>query len=161
MESQKEISALLARLHGSNPSGFAIALHIRFTSPRYLLQSYAKEWIDLYSRKGLVMNDPTVHWGFANTGTIRWSQLKSEDEHGVMDLAAEYGNRFGVCVAIMEGGSRSIGSFTRADRELTNEEIASCEADLRTLHNLTQGVESLSPSVHATLKQMSIYLTHG
>ncbi|SPH17428.1 hypothetical protein DEA8626_00946 [Defluviimonas aquaemixtae] len=161
MGGQNDISTLLARLHAANPSGFAIALHIRFTSPRYLLQSYSKEWIDLYSRNGLVLQDPTVHWGFANTGTVRWSELRSQDEHGVMTLAAEHGKRFGVCVAIMEDGSRSIASFTRPDRELTDDEIAACEADLRNLHRLTQGVETFSPSVHATLKQMSIYLTHG
>ncbi|MGB7323181.1 MAG: autoinducer binding domain-containing protein [Albidovulum sp.] len=161
MDNQKQISALLARLHGANPSGFAIALHIRFTSPQYLFQSYAKEWIDLYSRKGLVLHDPTVHWGFANTGAIRWSDLLPQDEHGVMALAAEHGNKFGVCASLFQDGSRSIASFTRADRELTDDEMLGCQADLQNLHRLTQGVETFSPDVHAMLKQLSIYLTHG
>ena len=70
---------LLKRLRSRSPAGFAIALHIEFTTPRYLLQSYAKDWLDLYSSRSMVMQDPTVHWAFANTGSIRWSALNSLD----------------------------------------------------------------------------------
>ncbi|MEM9523254.1 MAG: autoinducer binding domain-containing protein [Pseudomonadota bacterium] len=158
---QRQVSSLLSRLRGASPSGFAIALHIRYAAPRYLLQSYAIEWIDLYARRGLLLHDPTVHWGFANVGTIRWSALQPLDTHDVMKLAAEYGKHFGACVALEEGGSRTIASFTHPDRELTDEEIAACETDVHELHRLTQNMQRFSPDFHKTLKKMSIYLTQN
>lgn len=159
MHEQDRISALLARLHAASPSGFAIALHVRFTSPRYLFQSYAKEWLDTYSREGLVLHDPVVRWGFANDGTIRWSAL--DDPSGVMARSAAFGPRYGAVIAFVRNGSRSMAGVSRPDREMTDDEIAGLKTTLETLHDLTERVETLSPSVHMTLRQMSIYLTHG
>ena len=161
MDSEDRISTLLARLHQASPAGFAIALHVRFTAPKYLFQSYAKDWLDTYSREGLVLHDPTVRWGFTNIGAIRWSELAVDDEHGVLARAAQHGLHYGVCVATVERGSRSMASFSRSDRDLTDAEIEALRAGLSELHDLTESVEALSPSVHMTLKQMSIYLTHG
>ena len=75
---------LLRRLHERSPTGFAIGLHIQFTTPRYFFQSYSKEWLDAYSAKGFVMNDPIVHWGFSNEGSIRWRDLAQTDPLGVL-----------------------------------------------------------------------------
>lgn len=161
MDREDRISTLLARLHRASPAGFAIALHVHFTAPKYLFQSYAKDWLDTYSREGLVLTDPTVRWGFTNIGTIRWSELAADDHHGVFAQAASHGLRYGACVAKVERGSRSMASFSRSDRDLTDAEIEGLRADLGALHDLTESVEALSPSVHMTLKQMSIYLTHG
>ncbi|WP_347313197.1 autoinducer binding domain-containing protein [Defluviimonas sp. SAOS-178_SWC] len=159
MDSEDRISALLARLHQASPAGFAIALHVRFTSPKYLFQSYAKDWLDTYSREGLVLNDPVVRWGFENEGTIRWSEL--DDPAAVMARAREYGLKYGAVIALTRNGKRSMAGFSRSDREPTDAEIGRLKADLTELHDLTENVEALSPSVHMTLKQMSIYLTHG
>lgn len=159
MEAPDRISALLGRLHTQSPAGFAIALHVRFTSPRYLFQSYDKEWLDTYSREGLVLHDPVVRWGFANEGTIRWSQL--DDPAGVMTRAADHGLRHGAVIAFVRAGTRSMAGFARADREHTDGEVAELKRILEDLHDLTAKAETLSPAVHTTLKQMSIYLTHG
>ncbi len=64
-------------------------------------------------------------------------------------------------IAIVRDGSRSMGGFARGDREPTDQEIEDLTADLCDLHDRTQKVERFAPSVHETLKQMSIYLTHG
>lgn len=159
MERQDRISALLARLHQASPAGFAIALHVRYTAPKYLFQSYAKDWLDVYSREGLVLHDPVVRWGFENEGTIRWSEL--EDPAGIMTRAAEYGLKYGAVIALVRNGGRSMAGFARSDRELTDAEVAAMKADLSELHDVTERAEALSPSVHTTLKQMSIFLTHG
>lgn len=159
MQSEDRISALLARLHQASPAGFAIALHVRFTAPKYLFQSYAKDWLDTYSREGLVLHDPVVRWGFENEGTIRWSEL--EDPAGIMVRAREFGLNYGVVIALTRNGRRTMAGFSRSDRDMTDAEIETLKADLVTLHDLTESVETLSPSVHMTLKQMSIYLTHG
>jgi LuxR family transcriptional regulator len=161
MDSQATISAILSQFRRDHPDGFAIALHIKFTAPRYLFQAYDSAWIDTYSREGLVMQDPTVRWGFANTGAVRWSALAETDGARVMARAAEHGLRFGATLALDSGGSRSVASFARGDRELTDAEIAALADKLEELHRLTRGLETLTPRFHDTLKQMSIYLTRG
>lgn len=152
---------LLRRLRSRSPAGFAIALHIQFTTPRYLFQAYEKEWLDYYSSHGLVMHDPTVRWGFANTGSIRWSELAKDDPAGVLASAGEHGARFGVAFAFTDGGSRTMAGFARGDREMSDLDIAALGGDLRKLHLRTLGTEFLAPELHETLKRLSIYLTHG
>ena len=51
---------ILDRLAALGPGGHAMALHIDFTTPRYLLQSYSKGWAAHYAAQGLVMKDPAV-----------------------------------------------------------------------------------------------------
>ena len=121
MKGQDRISALLTKLHAASPAGFAIALHVRYTSPRYLFQSYAKEWLDTYSREGLVLHDPVVRWGFTHEGTIRWNAL--DDPARVMHRAAAHGLRYGAVVAFVHDGSRTMAGFARGDRELSDDEI--------------------------------------
>lgn len=159
MSGQDRISTLLAQLHAASPAGFAIALHVRFTSPRYLFQSYAKDWLDTYSREGLVLHDPVVRWGFTHEGTVHWSAL--DDPAGVMERAAAHGLRHGAVIAFVRDGSRTMAGFARGDREPSDDEIAALRGILEELHDLTGSVEAFSPAVHMTLKQMSIYLTHG
>ena len=64
MTQRASIAALLHDLDQRSPAGFAIALHIRFTTPTYLFQTYPKRWLDHYSSAGLVVHDPVVRWGF-------------------------------------------------------------------------------------------------
>jgi LuxR family transcriptional regulator len=155
------VEELLKRLRGRSPAGFAIALHITFTTPRYLFQSYQREWIDQYSSQGMVMRDPTVHWAFSNTGTIRWSDLAGVDPSGVLAEAAQHGMRFGATLSLDAGGSKSMASFSRADREISEIELAALGADLRQLHLRTLGAQTLDQNIHETLRHLSIYLTHG
>ena len=159
MHDQERISSLLTQMHAASPAGFAIALHVRYTSPRYLFQSYDKEWLDTYSREGLVLHDPVVRWGFSNNGTIRWSGL--DDPAGVLVRAAEHGLKHGAVIAMTRDGSRTMAGFARFDRDLSDQEISDLENVLSELHDLTEHMEAISPSLHMTLKQMSIYLTHG
>ena len=134
MERQARIGESLGRLRDAHPTGFAIALHVKYSAPQYLFQAYDSEWIDIYTRHGLVLRDPTVRWGFANTGAIRWSKLVdpegAPDGAEVLRLAAEHGLRYGFTLAVEEKGSRSIASFARPDREATDDEIARAEAEL-------------------------------
>lgn len=165
MDRQTRTSEILSRLRAAHPVGFAIALHVKFTAPQYLFQAYASDWIDLYTREGLVLRDPTVRWGFVNSGAIRWSALADPggDPEGadVMRLAAEHGLAYGFTLANDAGGSRSIASFARPEREATEAEIEAAAAELATLHDLTRGIEVLTPRFHDALKQMSMYLTRG
>lgn len=163
MSQASHLGPILARLRETYPIGFAIALHIRFTAPAYLFQAYRTEWIDLYTREGMVMHDPTVRWGFGHTGTIRWSDLPVEDEAAarVMDEAKRHGLVHGFTIAVGEAGARSVASFARADREPTDAEIASAAEDVALLHALTSDGAMLTPDLREMLKKMSIDLTRN
>ena len=150
----------LKRMRARSTAGFAIALHVKFTTPRYLLQAYSKEWLDLYSSEGLVMNDPTVHWAFSNTGAIRWSDLAADDPAQVLAKAEQFGLRYGVAISLEEHGTRSMASFARSDREMTDIDIFALRMDMKDLHLQTQTIELFTPEMHERLKLMSIFLTH-
>lgn len=160
MTQRASIAALLQELDRRSPAGFAIALHIRFTTSTYLFQTYPKRWMDQYSAAGFVVHDPTVHWGFNNVGHIRWSELEAIDEKGVLERAKDFGIMNGVAVAVVVAGSRSIASFARADREYDEPEMAELERDLVRLHRATAGLDRLSASDQRALTEMSIKLTH-
>jgi LuxR family transcriptional regulator len=156
-----QVNDILRRLRQGSPAGFAIGLHIEFTTPRYFFQAYSKDWFDTYTTRGYVMNDPIVHWGFTNEGVRRWSELGIDDPLGVLSGAAELGMNFGLAGAVNQKSSRSIAGFARSDREFTDLEAAAILRDLKALHAETSNMMVLSPEIHDTLRQMSIYLTHG
>jgi LuxR family transcriptional regulator, quorum-sensing system regulator SdiA len=160
MTQRASIAALLHALDQRSPAGFAIALHIRFTTPTYLFQTYSKRWMDHYSSEGLVMHDPTVHWGLHNLGHIRWSDLEAIDSMGVLEKAKDFGIMNGVTVSQFISGSRSIASFARADREYDEVEMKELEDILAQLHRATLGVGQLSESDRQALTELSIKLTH-
>lgn len=139
----------------AGPGGYAVGLHVTFNWPRYMLQTYPAAWQDIYARQGMVATDPTVRWGFANTGSCRWSDLHAMDDAGVLAGAAAYGLRFGCTIALLHGGTRTIASFARKDREFRDSEIADIAACIGILHGLTQVEADLSPAMRARLAQLS------
>ena len=158
-----DIMPMIARLEQAAalaPAGYALAFHIRFTAPTFLLQAYPKAWTTYYSLHALVMADPTVAWGFANDGWCRWSDL-TDDPSRVMERAAEHGLKFGIVCALETDGSRSFGSFARADREFMDEEIAELMALLTDLHVATRDVENLSSDSIEALRKMSVNYAKG
>ncbi|WP_343078855.1 autoinducer binding domain-containing protein [Ostreiculturibacter nitratireducens] len=161
MDQSETVVGLLRELGAQSPAGFAIALHISYAAPKYLFQAYPQEWIEYYSANGLVLKDPTVRWGFANVGHVRWSELESVDPDGVMAMAREQGLKYGVTLALDESGSRSVASFARSDREFSETEIERLSGLLGALHTETALIEGLSPDAHETLRRMSILLTHS
>ena len=156
MKAQSEIAPKLDGLTDHAPSGFALAMHINFTSPRFLFQTYSAEWISQYSEQGMVMFDPTVRWGFENEGTRRWSEMADDDPKGVLTAAAKHGLNYGLTCAMDTKGSRSIGSFARPDREFTQDEVAIFTAAMRDLHALTLDLQSLTPTTARNLAAKNI-----
>lgn len=160
MEPQAVIADQLGRLMAMAPSGFAMAFHVRFTTPTFLFQTYPKEWIDYYSRNGLVMRDPTVLWGFENTGMVRWSDLLPRDGDQIIAKAQAYGMQFGFTYVIEIDNSRSLTSFTRGDRDFSDAEIAEISGMVDLLHNETLTTQTLTDSTRAALRGLSIRFTH-
>jgi LuxR family transcriptional regulator len=161
MKRNPTVGRSLEAISAQSPAGFAIGLHVKFSTPKYLFQSYDREWIEIYSRMGLVLRDPTVRWGFTNSGTIRWSSLAAEDLDGVLMLAAEHGLKYGFTSGIHADDSLTIASFARPDREFTDAEMEDIAGHVLDLHRETLGTEALSPEDHEALKHMSVMLTHS
>lgn len=156
-----QIEDHLKRLRRLSPTGFAVALHAKFASPRYLFQAYEKDWLDHYTREGLVVRDPTILWAFENHGTIRWTDLEHLDSGQIFKIAAKYGLRHGVTVGVIVGEGHSMASFSRSDRAFTDQECAEAFDQVAALHALTENAIFDTPSLHETLRQLSIYLTRG
>ena len=161
MANQLGIRRLLEEVQKIATAGFALAFHVRFTTPTFLFQTYAKEWLDHYSQNGFVMSDPTVAWGFENTGAIRWSELTEHDSMNVLTKAAEFGLKYGTACGIEAGESRSLGSFARADREFDAAETETLVEMMGNLHALTAEVKTISPKTSAALRTMSVQFTHS
>lgn len=154
------IEGHLARIKALSPSGFAIAFHIRYTTPDFLFQTYSKDWLSIYSQEGLVMQDPIVGWSFANNGWIRWSDLENDDPAGVLERSAAFGMRYGIAMGVEEDGSRSVAGFARPDREYEEQEVDILLEEVRSLHLATLEAGRLSAAARDELKRMSVKFTH-
>lgn len=129
------------------PAGYYIALRVGFAYPVEEENALPASWIEHYTRAGLLMADPVLHWVYGSTGSTRWSALAGGDARGVLALAAGHGLRFGLAVCILDqgpSGHRSWGTFARPDREFTDEEAAVIEDHLRLRH------EALAPPTNIT-----------
>ena len=146
-------------LKNNAPAGFALAFHVRLTTPSYLFQTYSQDWISYYSENGLVMSDPTVLWGFENDGIEKWSSLEKIDSAGMLAKAAEFGLGFGITWACGTGDSRSLGSFARNDREFTTEEAETLAASAMKIHELTVAMEPISDAELESIRNSEIIAT--
>lgn len=160
MTDQSKILDKLGLLKDLAPAGYALAMHVRFTAPTFLFQTYGREWLDHYSQQGLVMSDPTVLWGFENRGFVDWSELVSFDTANVLEQAASFGLGHGVTCSIGSEAQPSIGSFSRNDRPFTADEAQTLCEHLEALHQSTDNLEVLSPETAESLRTMSIRYTH-
>lgn len=160
MTGTKIIEQKLVALKAMADAGYAIALHVEFTAPSLLFQTYDRKWLDYYSQNGLVMSDPTVHWGFENRGHVSWSALKANDPQDVLSQAAKFGLNHGVTCSVGEEAQPSIGSFARSDRPFETAEAEELVASLQELHELTNNIKELSPETSDALRRLAIEYTH-
>lgn len=124
-----------------------------------MFQAYDPDWIDEYSKSGLIAQDPSVLWGFLNNGCTRWADLNLPDDAGVMSKAAEYGLKYGITHAQTVDGSKSICGLARSDRELTDQEIIDVSALFEQLHAVTADIKTLDQSELDALKKIGVTLT--
>lgn len=149
------VDAELLRLGQLAPAGYFIGLHIRFTSPLMTFQTYDQRWIDHYTENGYVLRDPMTAWGFAKTGWIRWSDPGLPDPFGLFTEAATYGLIYGCTIACGPIKSRTIASFARSDREFRDDEVATIEARVLRLHDLTEPPEALTEAQIEALRMIA------
>lgn len=117
------------------PQGHYIALRVTFAFPAREENRLPRAWTERYTRAGFMLFDPVIRWSYSAEGAVRWSAIGGADERGVLREAAGHGLRFGAAVSVLDpGGSRSFGSFARADRELTDAELGALLGHVRARH---------------------------
>lgn len=145
----------LEELRRSAPAGYFIGLHIRFTSPLMIYQTYDQRWVDHYTVNAYVLRDPATIWGMANTGTIRWSDPAFADPHRILPEAAAFGLRYGISVACGPSSSRSIAGFARQDREFDAKEVWAIQACVERMHDRFAQPASLTQAQLEALRCLS------
>lgn len=128
-------------------AGFYVALRIGFAFPLEERNEFPEEWIQTYTRGGLMLRDPVVQWAYANTGALRWSALETDDSAGVLRQAAGFGLKFGAVISCGNTNSkdeRSYGTFARSDREMTDQEIQCIAQSMTLLHDMAIPPDNLT-----------------
>ncbi len=147
-------SGLLGRLGVLCDSGFALAVHIRYTRPTLLYRTYGPKWIEYYSKKGFMLSDPVVRWGLMNTGSIEWEALGSEDPEGVLTSAKAHGLRHGWTYSTGPATSRTISGLTRKKTEFSDADRAEIISIIDALHEVTDGFEKFSTKTQDALRAL-------
>jgi len=104
-----------------------------------------------------MLHDPVMRWLYSHTGATRWSALEADDSQGILKLAATYGMRYGAAISCVDNdqtGQRSFGSFTRFDREFTDEEIALLSEEVIRLHLATRPPSNLTRAEKEVLEMV-------
>ncbi|WP_176438445.1 autoinducer binding domain-containing protein [Actibacterium lipolyticum] len=147
---------LLKKLAQYCDTGFALAIHIRYTRPSLLFQTYDQAWNDYYSENGLMLSDPVVRWGLQNTGYVLWDDLMDDDDAGVLAKAKSFGLNNGVTYATGPISSRTISGFTRNGPPFSKEELDAMNAIVDEVHELTQGIENFSEEEINALREIDL-----
>jgi LuxR family transcriptional regulator len=147
------VGALLTNLNALCDTGFALAVHIRYTRPTLLYRTYDRDWVDHYSEKGYMMSDPTVHWGLSHTGAMDWDQLSDKDPEGIIQAARDHGLTNGWTYATGPSTSRSLGSMTRSTPFTPSQRAEICQI-IDGIHAQTDGFETFPPAVQEALRTL-------
>ena len=131
------IEAKTERFSQISPSGYFLAIRMGFFFPVYEEKTMPAKWIDRYTSRGYMVADPVMHWLYLNEGASRWSEIQLDDPRGVLRQAKLCGLNYGVAIRVSDPGDpsqRSLGSFTRGDREFTDAEIVELTDLLQDMH---------------------------
>ncbi len=137
----RQVAAPLSRLSALCDTGFALAVHIRFTRPSLLYRTYASDWIARYSEKGYMLSDPVVRHGLTNTGTVVWADLMADDPAGVIADAVAHGLHNGWNYATGPANSRTLCGFTKSGVAFSQDQMDQARALVDQIHALTDGIE--------------------
>lgn len=105
------------------PSGYVLALNIRWVGPAYVHFEYPSEWREIYESKNYFALDPVFYWTLTNKGFKRWSELRLPDPAGIFKQGRAYDLNYGAVFAKRNNRHRSFLTVARADREFTDDEM--------------------------------------
>lgn len=148
------IADLVSQLRARCDSGFALAIHIRYTRPSLLYRTYSQEWIERYSEKGYMLFDPVVRWGLTHTGGIDWPELAEEDPEGVLADAKAHGLLHGWTYATGPANSRTISGLTRKTAPFSDAEKADLAHIVDAIHAATEGMDQFDEATLEALRSL-------
>lgn len=152
---EEAVGKLLLQLAGHCDTGFALAIHIRYTRPSLLYRTYSQKWIEHYSERGFMLRDPVVHWGLINTGTVEWKDLVDQDPDGVIPDAIAHGLTNGWTFSFGSSTSRTIAGLTKSGADFTEEERGRIIRIVEEIHALTDGIEAFPANTQDALRNLS------
>jgi LuxR family transcriptional regulator, quorum-sensing system regulator SdiA len=145
-----EMRDVLAQMAAICDTGFALALHIRFTRSALLYRTYDQKWIEHYSEKGFFLSDPVVHWGLVNEGAVDWVDMAANDPAGVLTDAKKFGLLNGWSLSVGPAASRTITGHSKAGAPFTAAERRDVKALVIKAHDMTNDIDTFSlPLVEA------------
>ena len=148
------IAKLLGRLTALCDSGFALAVHIRYTRPTLLYQTYSQEWADHYSENGYMLSDPVVHWGLTHTGRVEWNTLTDQDPAGVIAAAVSFGLTNGWTYAVGPASTRTIAGLPKSGVPFSAAEVAEIIRIVDSIHELTEGFDNFPAALQNALRTL-------
>lgn len=146
----------LARIAEIAPEGCSMGIRIRFGRPALLHYSYDPRWMKIYLEQNLYLCDPTIVWGVASSGHIRWSELERRfpDPFKVFEKAREFNLNYGIVVSLGTIGCRSVAGLAHKDREFTDEEVAEYKKIIGEIHDI---VCRRKPLLETHLRALELY----
>ena len=146
----------LDRIAEISPTGCAMGIRFRLGRPAFLHYTYDPEWMKLYLEQNLYLCDPTIVWGVASSGEVRWSDLERRfpDPFGVFEKARKFDLNYGCVVSVGTIGSKTTGGMAHDKRELTDAEIAEFKKLLGDIHDI---VCRRKPLLETHLRALELY----
>lgn len=161
MFDQRTLDDELKKLDTYAQAGYFLALHIRFTSPVMMFQTYNPAWIDHYTENGYVLRDPMTAWCFSTTGTTRWSNRRIPDPFGIFKKARTFGLNYGATFSHGPIKSRTVCSVARSDREFEDGEISQILDIVSNLHDMSDPRQRLTKAQTQALKCIADGMRHA
>lgn len=151
---EEAVGKLLIQLSALCDTGFALAVHIRYTRPSLLYQTYSQKWIEYYSERGFMLSDPVVHWGLTNTGYVDWVDLAGQDPAGVLTDAVAHGLTNGWTFSFGPATSRTIAGLTKSGADFSEAERGKVIRIVEDIHALTEGIEAFPANTQDALRSL-------
>ncbi|MEO8241722.1 MAG: LuxR C-terminal-related transcriptional regulator [bacterium] len=132
------LQVMRAQIDTISPAGFYVAIRVGFSFPEEELNALPENWVEFYTTHGLVVHDPAMKWVYANTGSVRFSEISLPDPHQVRERAAVFGLSHGAAISVMtpaDRGRRTYGLFFRADRDFEPTDLANLHLIVSKLHS--------------------------
>ncbi|WP_108482995.1 autoinducer binding domain-containing protein [Oceaniglobus ichthyenteri] len=161
MFEQRLFDEELKKLDPYAEAGYFLALHIRFTSPVMMFQTYDPAWINHYTENGYVLRDPMTAWSFSATGTTRWSNRRIPDPFGIFKKARQFGLNYGATISHGPIRSRTVCSMARSDREFEDHEMAELARLVAILHDMSDPRQRLTKAQTQALKCIADGMRHA
>jgi LuxR family transcriptional regulator, quorum-sensing system regulator SdiA len=154
MRKVEEMREVLAHIGAICDTGFALAIHIRFTRSALLYRTYDPTWIEHYSEKGYFLSDPVVHWGLTNDGAVDWDALTEQDTEGVLSDAKRFGLANGWTFSVGPATSRTISGHTKSGKPFTPQERHTITTLVTRAHDMTNDIDTMPPGVVEALRAL-------